>query len=343
MKSQSSIYSCPKCKTLLHDDLNTLDCTTCTRSFPITRNIVNLDIVNSIERIEFDLMFDSLTILSEEEKCRSKILADRILKIINVDNLHNKTILEIAAGRGELGYGIIKRFKDSNFYLTDHSRKSLEIFKNSTIDEVNNNHLNFSLQDVNCLAFASQKFDLVFGHAALHHFLDFERVVKNCFNLLNPAGKLVFSEPFFPGYFNVIKIWIEIIEEESGIEYLPTDSEFQIDGDFGYLRFIVDNIITRSRRDKDILSTLTDKHLFLDGDFYKIANDLGARIDLYDYNSEEETFDFMRGMLDTYLISNKNFREKSLNKWNKTLGIATNSFYGSFPHFKNIVITKIND
>jgi ubiquinone/menaquinone biosynthesis C-methylase UbiE len=343
VNSGQSVYSCPKCQTLLKEEVNALFCQRCSRLFSITRNIVNLDIVNSSEQYEFDSMFNSSSTLSEEEKYRSTILADRILKLVDSQYLESKTILEIAAGRGELGYGIIKRSSYSKFYITDHSRVSLEIFKNSINENKNDNILNFSLQDVNCLAFASQKFDLIFGHAALHHFLDFEKVVKSCFRLLNPMGKMVYSEPFFPGYFNVIKIWIEIMEEESGEDYLPTESEFQIDGEFGYLKFIVNNVISRSRRDRNILKTMTDKHLFLDSDFYKIANELGAKVELYDYNSEEETFDFMKGMLDTYLINNNDFREKSMNKWNKILGMATNSFYGSSPHFKNIVITKIDD
>jgi ubiquinone/menaquinone biosynthesis C-methylase UbiE len=309
--------------------------------FPVTHGIANLDIVSSKERYEFDAMFDKSTYLSEEEKFRSINLANRILKLINIFDLDRKTILEIAAGRGELGYGLTQIFKNSNFYLTDHSRVSLEIFKNSSQDSDNNNFLNFSLQDVNSMAFVNQNFDFIFGHAALHHFLDFEKVISNCFKLLKPMGKLVYSEPFFPGYFLVIKIWIEIMEEESGRDYSPNHSKFQIDGEFGYLKFIIDNIVLRSRRDKKIFKTMTDKHLFIDSDFYRIATNLGAKLELYNYNSEEESLDFMNGMLNTYLITDSKFREKSMEKWSKIISLASNSFYGSFSHFKNIVLTKI--
>ena len=127
-----------------------------------------------------------------------------------------------------------------------------------------------SIQDVNAMAFQGVSFDLVVGNAALHHFLDFDKIIERCDSLLKPGGKMLFTEPFLAGYSLVARIWIQIYEELYG-GLVNLDSKFALSGDLGYLGFIINDIRTRSGRRRVELEFLTDKHLFIESDFQTLA------------------------------------------------------------------------
>src|ERR1700739_1947739 len=47
--------------------------------------------------------------------------------------------------------------------------------------------------DAERLPFADESFDLVFGHAVLHHIPDRERAMEECARVLSPGGRIMFA------------------------------------------------------------------------------------------------------------------------------------------------------
>ena len=189
------------------------------------------------------------------------------------------------------------------------------------------------------MAFVGESFDLVIGNAALHHFLDFDVVVGNCLALLKPGGKMLFTEPFLSGYLVVARIWTQVYEENFGSLSL-LDTSFSLNGDLGYLGFIVNDIRIRSSRNRFKLEQLTDKHLFIESDFQKIADAKNVHVAFYEYSSEISARNLMEVLLDTYMIHDSDFRKRSLFLWNEYVQFAGESFYGLDSYFKTIIFTK---
>jgi SAM-dependent methyltransferase len=281
--------------------------------------------------------------LTEIEVISAKFNAANLVKILGIKSVQNYEILEIAAGRGELTVGLFlsPEIQESNIYCFDHSIQSMQILTNtlSTVKSLTSNTFYPSIQDVNSMAFEEPSFDLVVGNAALHHFLDFDKVVESCLALLKPGGKMLFTEPFLSGYLLVTRIWIQVYEESFGDVRL-LDSRFILNGNLGYLGFIINDIRTRSGRERTDLEKLTDKHLFIESDFQKIADLNNVHVAFYEYSTEMSARDLMNGLLDTYMITDSEFRMRALSLWDKYVDLAGQSFYGLDSYFKTIVFTK---
>jgi len=146
-------------------------------------------------------------------------------------------------------------------------------------------------------------------------------------------------EPFLSGYLLVTRIWIQVYEENYGNVKL-LDSNFLLNGDLGYLGFIIENIRIRSGRKRMDLELLTDKHLFIESDFQKIADSNEVSVAFYEYLSAISARNLMNDLLDTYMITNSEFRIQSLSLWNEYVELAGQAFWGLNSHFKIIVFTK---
>lgn len=130
---------------------------------------------------------------SNQEQYHEKVIAyNRQLLSRVVATLPNKAlhILDIACGTGYLG-----QFIDTNKHIVngiDISKKMISIAKKKYPAA------SYSIQDV--YSYKSQKkFDLVMGNAALHHFEDYETVIKRVTTLLLPHGCIFFSAE--PNYY----------------------------------------------------------------------------------------------------------------------------------------------
>lgn len=150
---------------------------------------------------------------------------------------------------------------------------------------------------------------------------------------------MLFTEPFLSGYLLVTRIWIQVYEESFGDVRL-LDSRFIRNGNLGYLGFIINDIRTRSGRERTDLEKLTDKHLFIESDFQKIADLNNVYVAFYEYSTEMSARDLMNGLLDTYLITDSEFRMRALSLWDKYVDLAGHSFYELDSYFKSIVFTK---
>jgi 2-polyprenyl-3-methyl-5-hydroxy-6-metoxy-1,4-benzoquinol methylase len=312
-------------------------------NYQIDNSIPNLDHLQSGERLVFDQMYSTQESLTENEIATAQENCARLLFHLGIDSNHKYEILEIAAGRGELSVGLFlsPQIQNSNIYCFDHSIKSMQILRNTLMHFKHETSNSFfpSIQDVNSMAFQGSLFDLVIGNAALHHFIDFDKIVADCNELLKPGGKMLFTEPFLSGYLLVARIWTQVYEEKFG-EISLLDSRFILNGNLGYLGFIVNDIRVRSGRDRKNLENLTDKHLFIESDFQKIADSLKIHVAFYEYSLEASARNLMNELLDTYMIFDPGFRSMSLELWKKYVDFAGKSFYGLDSYFKTIIFTK---
>ena len=104
-------------------------------------------------------------------------------------DLHNKTVLDIGCGYGENCVQFLKLGATKVTGL-DISVKMLEIAK---IENSSSNilYVNKSMTDLNEI---TEKFDVVFSSLAVHYIEDFDKLVKDIYNLLNQGGYFIFSQ-----------------------------------------------------------------------------------------------------------------------------------------------------
>ncbi|MDD4761189.1 MAG: class I SAM-dependent methyltransferase, partial [Bacteroidaceae bacterium] len=104
-------------------------------------------------------------------------------------DLHYKSVLDIGCGYGENCVQFIKLGATKVTGL-DISAKMLEIAKNEN-SSPNILYVNKSMTDLNEI---TEKFDVVFSSLAVHYIEDFDKLVKDIYNLLNHGGYFIFSQ-----------------------------------------------------------------------------------------------------------------------------------------------------
>jgi len=107
---------------------------------------------------------------------------------------HFLAALEIGAGTGYFGLNLVRSGTVSEYTATDISPRMLEALQASA------DHLGVSATTACCeasaLPFADDSFDLVFGHAVLHHLPDLGACFREFLRVLRPGGAIAFhGEP----------------------------------------------------------------------------------------------------------------------------------------------------
>ena len=101
----------------------------------------------------------------------------------------NKSILDLGCGYGEND----KYFKEQgakDVLGTDISQKMIEkANENNKIEGIE--YKVIAMEDISSI---DRKFDIIISSLAFHYIKDFDKLVKDCYNLLNEDGYLVFSQ-----------------------------------------------------------------------------------------------------------------------------------------------------
>ncbi|MGI8800860.1 MAG: class I SAM-dependent methyltransferase, partial [Solirubrobacteraceae bacterium] len=104
---------------------------------------------------------------------------------------HYPRALEIGAGTGYFSLNLLQRGVVGAAVATDISPGMLETL------QANAARLGLAVETVTCdaeaLPFADGSFDLVIGHAVLHHLPDLGQAFSEFFRVLRPEGTLVFA------------------------------------------------------------------------------------------------------------------------------------------------------
>lgn len=327
----SEFYVCPEDRKPLIAERTGLSCTVCGRAFGMTENVLDLDVVKSSERQAFDAHFRDKTMMSPEQIDASARLAAHFLR--RAGRIENKKILDMACGNGAITHGLLANAEvvNSDVFCFDHSAESMRVFLNSASHLQTSNRLYPSLQDVHRSAYPDDFFDVIFGNAILHHFLQYEEVLAQVHRNLKRGGIAIFAEPFAYGYF-----WAAHLMKEAGAS-ASLDARGR-----GLLEFLVQNTFDRLNfaSDRDRLERFTDKHYFFDDELTNLCTDLGFKIHFAPFEQKEYYPGFMDDMLRTYGITHPQIVARARSLYGSLLSEIPNAAHRIVPHFKFILLQK---
>ena len=134
--------------------------------------------------------FDQYEELRNGEKGKN---ANDLIEIPNfrklVPNVMNKSILDLGCGYGENDR--FSKEKGAKYVLgTDISEKMIE--KANKVNKIDGiEYKVIAMEDISSI---DKKFDIIISSLAFHYIGEFDKLINDCFNLLNNNGYLVFSQ-----------------------------------------------------------------------------------------------------------------------------------------------------
>lgn len=137
--------------------------------------------------------YDEKWSISYDERCIS-YARDRFAKIAGEENWPYENALEIGCGTGFFLLNLHRAGVLRNGEVTDISPGMVEVAKRNArglgLD------VDGRVANAEELPYADATFDLVIGHAVLHHIPDVEQALRECLRVLKPGGRFVFcGEP----------------------------------------------------------------------------------------------------------------------------------------------------
>lgn len=135
-----------------------------------------------------ETFFDGYSKLREREGNANELFEMPALFSMLPD-LHGKTVLDLGCGFGEHCMYFVKQGA-AKVVGVDISEKMLKVARKEN-QAPNIVYLRMAMEDISEI---SEYFDFVVSSLAFHYVEDFERIIKECHDILNPGGLLVFSQ-----------------------------------------------------------------------------------------------------------------------------------------------------
>lgn len=203
--------------------------------------------------------FNQYEELRKENKNKN---ANDLIEIPNfrklVPDVKNKSILDLGCGYGEND----KYYKEqgAKYVLgTDISSKMLELA------EINNKKdgIEFKKIAMEDISSINQKFDIIISSLAFHYIKDFDKLIEDCYNLLNDNGYLVFSQE------HPITTCIEYTEHVKKGHTIIDDKYFGLFSDYNrpgkrIKEWFGEEVIKYHRNFEEIINTLINKGFMID-------------------------------------------------------------------------------
>ena len=131
--------------------------------------------------------YDDKWSISFDDRC-IRYARDRFLKVAD-DRRYGK-VLEIGAGTGFFITNLWQGGFITEAYATDISPGMVEVCrKNAEVAGIDD--LDARVADAEALPFPDETFDLVIGHAVIHHLPDVDAAFAEAFRVLKPGGRFV--------------------------------------------------------------------------------------------------------------------------------------------------------
>lgn len=251
-------------------------------------------------------------------------LQSAINKIPNLPEIKN--ILDIGSGSGNSLFPLFELFPKAKIKATDISPQLLRMLQSlMTVEQKSRTEL--YCMDLCDADFIENQFDLGVGAAILHHMIDPEKVITQCFKSIRPGGWLVFFEPFEVGN-SILKLCYTMILNQAGYrdtigrwtnilpDGLEENNKFKIpEATAIFLINFIADLQFRSGRDKSHpdFQKLDDKWLFTNSYFQNIAKNIAAR-ELIINRLESVPNQFTHGTL-TYFKIALNQQREALPDW----------------------------
>ena len=139
-------------------------------------------------------VYDNSTFFEEYQTMRTnKVNANNLIEIPIMKEmlpiLKDKTILDLGCGAGDMDKYFIENGAKS-VLATDISVNMINIANTVNKDE----KIEFKVLKMEDLETVNQKFDIVYSSLAFHYIEDFNKLLSDIHNLLNPNGMLIFSQ-----------------------------------------------------------------------------------------------------------------------------------------------------
>ena len=141
-------------------------------------------------------IYDNVNFYKQYEELRYEKKGKNANDLIEIPNFRklmpdvsNKNILDLGCGYGEND----KFYKElgAKYVLgTDISEKMIE----KAIEENKVDGIEYKVIAMEDLSSINQKFDIIISSLAFHYVEDFDKLIKDCYILLNKGGYLVFSQ-----------------------------------------------------------------------------------------------------------------------------------------------------
>ncbi len=148
--------------------------------------------------------YDDKWSISFDERCIS-YATDRFRNVAGEQGWPYGSALELGCGTGFFLLNLKLGGVLDDGHVTDLSPGMVDVAKR------NGTHLGFELEgrvaDAETLPYPDESFDLVIGHAVLHHIPDLEQALREVMRVLKPGGRFVFAgEPTAKGDFVARKL-----------------------------------------------------------------------------------------------------------------------------------------
>jgi ubiquinone/menaquinone biosynthesis C-methylase UbiE/uncharacterized protein YbaR (Trm112 family) len=269
-----NILQCPACQSArLVPGANGLVCSACKFEYEVLNGIPVLltdkTLATQLEKMDYD---DHHNI---DDERRKKVCADWKL-IFDEHGVRYGEVLEIGSGTGQLTWGLARELPFTAVHACDISHKFLDGVRSNLLNQPTDNHVNYYACDANNLPFQKGCVDLVVGHSVLHHFIDYDKTIRQSFDLLKPGGRAIFYEPVMQGKANVAFFAELMLRIEKRTQWGVLDEQ-----DIKKIEHMIRHIIKEKwiGDNRERLSKVEDKHVF---DIHKMR-DLAKTLGFSDF------------------------------------------------------------
>ena len=142
---------------------------------------------NVYDKEEFFYQYEQLRNQQKEKNANDLIEIPNFRKL--VPDVKNKSILDLGCGYGE-NDKFYKNLGAKYILGTDISEKMIKkANEKNKIDGVDYKIL--AMEDISSI---DKKFDIIISSLAIHYVKDFDKLINDCYELLNKNGYLIFSQ-----------------------------------------------------------------------------------------------------------------------------------------------------